>query len=157
MEIIGTCRLETMETDSGFRTGEGSPKEESPSSKVGPSNFQNWQFDLASFYQKFSNLLFTAAKTRDPDKTIRKARDRVTARGKSETIKRLEVICNQDFLEKNAFKANSILYCPGRGRRADRGDDRRHLQQPVPLSWALNNGNCEDQDTHQVKDKYKIK
>ena len=40
MEIIGTCRLETMETDSGFRTEEGSPKEESPSSKVRPLFFR---------------------------------------------------------------------------------------------------------------------
>ena len=49
--------------------------------------------------------------------------------------------CNQDLHEKNAFKANSILCRPGRGRRADRGDDRGHLQQPVPLSWAMNNVN----------------
>merc|ERR1711963_1059582 len=32
-KIEQTNRLETMETDSGFRTEEGSPKEESPSSK----------------------------------------------------------------------------------------------------------------------------
>ena len=38
-EYMHNCRLEALETDSGFRTEEGSPKEDSPSPNVFRSTF----------------------------------------------------------------------------------------------------------------------
>ena len=109
-------RLETLETDSGFRTEEGSPKEDSPSPKVFPFSWlQNFLYSSKIFcvqalvffiYMKSSKSSNICAQAQDTDKTIRKARERVAAGGKRETIKRLEV--NQSIVVRSDKVMNTI-------------------------------------------------
>ena len=158
-----------METDSGFRTEEGSPKEESPSSKVRPLFFRTDNLSWLPF-DRDSQIYYSLVRRGTRTKRSERPEIEWLPGRKARRSKDLRWFCKENEIKTFWRKVQSRLAwekcfqgkfntLPPRTRATSRS--RRWSKTSPAVSPSLLGNEqceqCEDQANHQVKDKYKIK